>query len=461
MRYESYSASEIKWNPDRPSHWKCDKAKRFFSNPKVINRGNAEDNVLSLTLKGVIRNNKEKPIGLSPEDYSTYQVFQPNELVFKLIDLNNISTSRVGLVPETGIMSSAYIRFSPKIDLNVRYFYYQYFDWYKRNIFNGLGAGVRQTISGSELGTFEILVPPHDEQDQIVRYLDWQISKINKLIAAKKKKIALLEEQEKTIVNGAVLHGLHHSELADSGNKWVGFIPANWDVINLGKFCSFQNGISESGDFFTSGTPFVSYGDVYRHLELPAVVKGVAKATSQQQEVFSVREGDIFFTRTSENIEEIGMAAVCKNTIENAVFSGFIIRCRPRKHLVDIDFLKFYLQSIAVRNHFSSMMNIVIRASLGQNLLKQMPVVLPPMEEQKEIATYLEALHLKYTQIKDLYQSEINTLEEYKTKLISDVVTGQIDVRSIEIPEYEYVADSSDEEESEDDEKVTELEQDE
>ena len=85
--------------------------------------------------------------------------------------------------------------------------------------------------------------------------------------------------------------------MKDSGNQWVGDIPIDWNVIKLGRFCSFQNGISESGEFFTSGTPFVGYGDVYRHLELPETVRGVAQSNEQQQEAFSVRKGDIFFTR--------------------------------------------------------------------------------------------------------------------------------------------------------------------
>ena len=208
MKYAKYTKSEIPWNSDYPAHWKCDKAKRFFSSPKEINRGNVEDNVLSLTLRGVIKNSKEKPIGLSPDDYSTYQIFRPNDLVFKLIDLNNISTSRVGIVPETGIMSSAYIRFSPKCDMNIKYFYYQYFDWYKRNVFNGLGAGVRQTLSSGDLGVLSILVPPREEQDQIVRYLDWQVSRINQLIAAKKKEITSINEKLLTSANELVTRGI-------------------------------------------------------------------------------------------------------------------------------------------------------------------------------------------------------------------------------------------------------------
>ena len=184
------------------------------------------------------------------------------------------------------------------------------------------------------------------------------------------------------------MNGLHSSDLKYSGNKWIGCIPDNWKIIPLGKFCSFQNGISESGDFFTSGTPFVGYGDVYRHIELPIKVNGKAQANKKQQELFSVQKDDIFFTRTSENLEEIGMAAVCSHTIDKAVFSGFLIRCRQKEKYVIANYMKYYLQIPAVRNHFSSNVNIVIRASLSQNLLKTLPIVIPPENEQREIAGY-------------------------------------------------------------------------
>lgn len=443
-QYEEYQHTNIRWTPSIPSHWELMRGKAFFYNKKELNKGNICTNILSLTLKGVINNNGNRPIGLSPQDYSTYQIFDEGNLVFKLIDLENISTSRVGLVHEHGIMSSAYIRLISRYDCNMRYFYFQYYEQYLRNVYNGLGAGVRSTLNATDLLNLTIFVPPRPEQDQIVRFLDWKVSSINKLISVKRKQIKVLEEQEKKIISDSVLHGLKNSKLKDSGNRWLGDIPMEWNVIKLGRFCSFQNGISESGDFFTSGTPFVGYGDVYRHLELPETVSGVARSNEQQQEAFSVRKGDIFFTRTSENIEEVGMAAVCKHTIEKAVFSGFVIRCRPRMTIVDIDYMKYYLQIPAIRNHFSSMMNIVIRASLGQNLLKQMPVVIPPMAEQKEIATYLEVQHEKYVKLIKTLKKEIEVLNEFKTRLISDVVTGKIDVRNIEIPDYEYVANEAD-----------------
>lgn len=194
--YQNYISTGIRWNAEMPAHWDCDKAKRYFDNPKVINKDGKEKNVLSLTLKGVVRNDVDHPIGLAPADYATYQLFDKDELVFKLIDLENISTSRVGIVWEKGIMSSAYIRLKPRVSLNLRYFYYQYFDWYKRNIFNGLGAGVRQTLSAADLVNYQVVFPPIDEQDQIVRFLDWKTSEMNRVIHAKIRKSRGLRNSE-------------------------------------------------------------------------------------------------------------------------------------------------------------------------------------------------------------------------------------------------------------------------
>ena len=104
------------WVPEN-ANWEIAKGKRFFANVKIPNVNVIESNVLSLTLRGVVRNDMDKPEGLVPADYSTYQIFEKNDLVFKLIDLENIRTSCVGIVPERGIMSSAYIRLIPSKEI--------------------------------------------------------------------------------------------------------------------------------------------------------------------------------------------------------------------------------------------------------------------------------------------------------------------------------------------------------
>ena len=445
--YDNYTVYPSLWNRQFPSHWDILPMYAVAKEKTICNCVDLP--LLSVYLDvGVIpfSAKDEKRTNVTSKDLSKYQRVDSGDFV-----LNNQQAWRgsVGVSFHMGIVSPAYIVLAMNDLLNSRYANYLFrsrimVDQY---LINSKSVGsIQRNIYWPTLKRTQVIVPPRDEQDKIVRFLDWKVSNINQFISTKRKQIKVLQEQEKRIISDSVLHGLHNAPLWDSGNRWIGQIPASWDMIKLGKFCSFQNGISESGDFFTSGTPFVGYGDVYRHLELPETVSGVARSNEQQQKVFSVREGDIFFTRTSENIEEVGMAAVCKHTIDKAVFSGFVIRCRPRTAFIDTDYMKYYLQIPAIRNHFSSMMNIVIRASLGQNLLKQMPVVIPPMDEQRQIATYLDEQHTRYADLISTIQKEIDVLRDLKTRLISDTVTGKIDVRGIEIPEYEYVAKEADRE---------------
>ena len=432
------------WLYALPAHWDCKKIGSLFSErkTKVSDKDYAP---LSVAKIGVV---PQLETAVKTDAGDNRKLVCAGDFV---INSRSDRKGSCGVADRDGSVSLINIVLTPRNEWNGRYVHYLMRSQPFSEEYYRYGRGIVSdlwTTRFSEMKSILLTVPPREEQDQIVRFLDWKVSIINKLILTKRKQINILEEQEKRFISDVVLHGLHNLPLRDSGNRWVGDIPQNWNIIKLGKFCSFQNGISESGEFFTSGTPFVGYGDVYRHLELPETVRGVAQSNKQQQEVFSVHEGDIFFTRTSENIEEVGMAAVCKHTIEKAVFSGFVIRCRPRVTLVDIDYMKYYLQIPAIRNHFSSMMDIVIRASLGQNLLKQMPVVIPPMDEQKEIATYLDRQHSKYIVLIETIQEEIKALDELKTRLIADAVTGKIDVRDIEVPDFEYVqetGDSSDE----------------
>ena len=438
-RYSNYKQSSYDWLGRVPQHWDEKFLEQTASEKCVKNSRNTVKQVLSLSY-GEIKKKNNLNKGLIAQDLSTYQIVEPGDIIMRLTDLQNDHKSlRTGIVKNKGIITAAYLCLCPKI--NPEYLHYTLRAYDVKKVFYGMGGGVRQSIGFKDVRHMYVPVPPRAEQDQIVRFLDWKVSEINKLIGIKKNQINGYREYEKKVINDKVLYGLQEAPLRESGNHWVGKIPTNWKIIKLGKFCSFQNGISESGNFFTSGTPFVGYSDVYKHLELPKYVKGVAKANEQQQEIFSVRKGDIFFTRTSESIEEIGMAAVCKHTIKDAVFSGFLIRCRPRMPLINEAYMKYYLQIPAVRNHFSSMMNIVIRASLGQNLLKQMPVVVPPLKEQKEIAEFLDAMHERFLRLITTNEEEISMLEELRSTLISDVVTGKIDVRNIPVPAYEHVDD--------------------
>lgn len=200
-----YKAIDLPWLKEIPEHWELKRTKTLFFNPKELNVGLKCNNLLSLTMKGVVHNDMDNPMGLSPESYESYQIFHSGDLVFKLIDLQNIKTSRVGLVPEKGIMSSAYIRFIKRDrELCEKYYYYYYTDQYNKCIFNSLGDGVRSTLSANTLLSLYILFPPKDEQKEIVAYLDERIVKIDKAISAIQKRIDLMKEYKSSLISSVV-----------------------------------------------------------------------------------------------------------------------------------------------------------------------------------------------------------------------------------------------------------------
>jgi len=289
----------------------------------------------------------------------------------------------------------------------------------------------RQILGRDDFKGVQVALPPEDEQKSIADFLDRKTAQIDDLIAKKERMIELLKEEWTAIINQAVTKGLDpRVEMKDAGIEWLGKIPKYWGVKKLQYLGRFQNGISESAEYFGSGCPFISYGDVYSNMVLPSKVEGLAKSSKEERNRLSVEEGDVFFTRTSETIDEIGISSVCMKTIKDGVFSGFIIRFRSYAKALTKEFSKYYFRSIVTRKFFIKEMNIVTRASLAQDLLKKLPVLLPPISEQKEIFMYLEN---KFQQINaqiERGQKSIDLLREYRTALISEVVTGKIDVRN-------------------------------
>ncbi|CAA0260856.1 restriction endonuclease subunit S [Tenacibaculum maritimum] len=293
-----------------------------------------------------------------------------------------------------------------------------------------LTATINQLTSGT-LNNFYIAIPKSpEEQTQIAKYLNYKIAELDKLIDKKEQLINLLQEERTAMINQAVTKGLDLSvPTKDSGIEWLGEIPAHWEMKKLRYLGTNQNGISEGAEFFGKGFPFISYSDVFKNRVLPINVSGLANSNEKHWSNYSVEKGDVFFTRTSETIEDIGMSSVCKKTINKATFAGFLIRFRPHKGKLDIDFSRYYFSCFIPRVFFVKEMNLVTRASLSQDLLKRLPVLIPSIKEQFKIAQYLNKKTEEIDFTLNNISKQIKQLKEYKTALISEVVTGKIDVR--------------------------------
>ena len=431
--------SGIEWIGEIPDEWEVKPVKRYFSHVKRI-VGDDVDKYerLSLTMQGVLKRSKEDAEGLQPEKFNSYQILKQNELVFKLIDLENVNTSRVGISPFNGLVSPAYIILTNNKKDNT-FYYYWFLNMYYQEIFNKLGdGGVRSALNASDVLSLPMVYLNNETQQCIASYLDKKCSKVEETIQNQQQVIEKLKAYKQSLITEAVTGKVKiengkvcgkYENYKDSGVEYLGYIPSNWNIKRLRYIGKCQNGISKGGEFFGSGYPFVSYGDVYNNLVLPETVSGLIESTPEEQENYSVKSGDIFFTRTSETIEEVGFTSVCLKTIENATFAGFVIRVRPFTEELIPDYSKYYFSSDAHRRFFVKEMNLVTRASLSQDLLKRLPVLIPSKDEQKEIADYLDKKCTAIDTAIEQKQKLIEKLTEYKKSLIYEVVTGKRDIK--------------------------------
>ena len=194
--------SGIPWVGEIPNEWSVNRAKYCFVNTKEI-AGCRSDRYerLALTMNGVIKRSKDDSNGLQPEKFETYQILRPDELVFKLIDLQNVSTSRVGLSPYLGLVSPAYIILKSNKRVLPAFAEKYFLMLWKNQIFNALGdAGVRSNLNSKDLLELSIPLPPLDEQQEIADYLDNKCAEIEQIIADKKTQIETLDGYKKSLI---------------------------------------------------------------------------------------------------------------------------------------------------------------------------------------------------------------------------------------------------------------------
>lgn len=425
---EEMKDSGIEWIGNIPKNWAI---KPVYACLNEINQKNSPimtTNILSLTNKdGVIPYSERGNQGnKSKENFEDYKVVYPNTIVANSM---NILIGSVGLSKYEGCVSPVYYVYEAKSCADVRYMNYLFqmelFQQKLRQFANGI-LEIRLRVSSHDILHQKVAVPNYVEQQAIADYLDEKCSKIDEIIAEAKASIDEYKELKQSVIFEAVTKGLDKTaEVKDSGYDFIGCIPDKWEMCKVRHLGTAQNGISIGGDAFGSGYPFVSYGDVYKNYSLPKTVDKLVQSSEEDRKRYSVEKGDWFFTRTSETIDEVGFSCVCEETIPDAVFAGFLIRVRPFNNRIYTGFAKYYFRSKHLRAFFVKEMNLVTRASLSQGLLKDTPVVVPPYDEQIEIANYLEDRCATIDGIIKDKESLITDLEAYKKSLIYEVVTGK------------------------------------
>lgn len=422
--------SGVEWIGEIPEDWEIHRVKHSFTrkNEKAMQE---DPIILSLARAGVKVRDVSNNEGQVAESYYNYNLVAVDDLLINPMDLYSGANCSISKV--TGVISPAYINLRCKENSCPSFYDYYFKLQYWMMAFFAYGKGVsyenRWTLSVETLMNYPIVSLPYTEQCVRADYLDNRCAKIDAIIAREQAVIEKLKAYKLSVITEAVTKGLNPDvPMKDSGIEFVGNVPEHWSILQLRYVGYCQNGISKGGEFFGSGLPFVNYSDVYKNYELPKIGSGLIESTGSERDIYSVQKGDIFFTRTSETIEEVGLTSVCMNTMENATFAGFLIRVRPKQGVIEPKFSKYYFRSEHHRRFIVKEMNLVTRASLGQELLKRLPVLLPPINEQKSIAAYLENKCNGIDSAINKKQAVIDKLTEYKKSLIYEVVTGKKEV---------------------------------
>ena len=418
------------------SRWEIKRLALIYSENKQKNGDFSEQTALQFRF-GEIVPKRQLALDLDLiETYRKYTIVQPGDLMLNGLNLNyDFVTQRVALVRKNGIITSAYISLRPRDGINTGYYCYLLKTLDSKKMFNGMGTGIRLTLSYNELRNMMLPVPPREEQDQIVRYLDWQVSKINKLISARKKQIVLLKEQKQAVINEAVTKGLDPAvPMKDSGVEWIGEIPAEWSLVPLYSIAKVISMTNKEDEELLS--VYLDEGVIPFSQKEEKRTNPTSKDLSKYQ---YVRYGNLVL-----NNQQAWRGSVGVSKFEGIVSPAYIILELSKCLNTDYANLLFRGKNMVYQYGLASKGVGSIQRNLYWPHLKRAFVLLPPLPIQKEIVRYIVKRCAKIDALISNIHSEIALLVEYRTRLISDVVTGQIDVRDIEVPEFEYIADDVD-----------------
>ena len=223
--------------------------------------------LLSLTKQGVIPRNMESPEGKFPATFDTYQVIEPGDLIFCLFDIDETPRA-VGLSTLNGMITGAYTRFICSSEITRRFLYLLYLAQDNGKLLKPLYSGLRKVITKPTFLSARVALPPLPEQTAIVRYLDHVDRRILRYVSAKRKLIAVLEEEKQAVINQAVTRGLDPNvRLKPSGVEWLGEVPEHWEVRRLGQISGIRRGKfthrpRNDPSLYDGPYPFIQTGDV-------------------------------------------------------------------------------------------------------------------------------------------------------------------------------------------------------
>lgn len=412
--------SGISWVGEIPKEWTIMPLYCFYSERKNKNIFGAENNLLSLSYGKVIRKDINTSEGLLPSNYNGYNIVEAGDIIIRPTDLQNDKRSlRTGLSKERGIITSAYIALKPKNGINSRFYHYLLHTYDILKVFYNMGNGVRQGLNYDEFAKLMVYSPSDIEQQRIAEFLDRECGKIDGLKADIQAQIDTLEQYKRSVITEAVTHGLNPSApMKDSGIPWVGEIPAKWAVLPI--YCVYGERKRKNVFGTEQNLLSLSYGKVIRK----DINTNGGLLPSNYNGYNIIEKNDIIIRPTDLQNDRTSLRTGLVK--EHGIITSAYIALKP-KNRVSSKFYHYLLHSYDVKKVFYNMGNGV-RQGLNYGEFAKLMVYYPPLDEQQEIADYLDNKCAEIEQIIADKKTQIETLDGYKKSLIYEYVTGKKEV---------------------------------
>ena len=444
-RYPEYKESGVEWISEIPRHWRWSRLKfhltensgGIWRDADEFGKGTHVLRSTEITIEGHWDLQRLMKRKLSKEETDRF-LLKEDDLVITKSSGSQDHIGKTGLVDEKiesmNVCYSNFVqRIRPKNHISSKFLHYFMNCSLAREQYKYQSEATTGLVNLSAKSIDELLIslPPIQEQIQIANFLDRKTKHIDKLIRIKERRIALLQEQRTALINQVVTKGLDPNvEMKSSGVEWIGEIPAHWKVNRL-KYVAKIRPSNVDKHLYPDEIQvrLCNYTDVYYndYITVDTVLK---KGSCKESEFakFVLRKGDVIITKDSETPDDIGVPTFVKDDLDNIVCGYHLTMIRPYACLGE--FIFRCIQSDRTRRYFELESNGITRYGLGKPSIENLPLPIPTAPEQRQIADFLNNKTQQIDELITTEQRRIELLKEYRRSLISEAVTGKIDVRN-------------------------------
>lgn len=426
--------SGVEWLGKIPNHWRIRRIKNLFELRNEKNYEALEDvNLISLyTDKGVVQHSDlTETTGNKAVTADGYKIVKEDDIVVNII---LCWMGAVGRSAYNGVTSPAYDVYKPLHDTNSKYYHYLF----RTSQFNGecyrYGRGImlmRWRTYSTEFRAISVPLPPKDEQERIVEFLDKKLDDVDRLIGNVQTQIEKLKAYKQSLITEVVTKGLDSTvPMKNSGVEWIGEIPEKWSVVPLKSKFSFGKGLPiTKDDLAEEGIPVISYGQIHAKWNTGVtthenLLRYVNESYLESNSSALVKKGDLIMADTSEDRDGCGNCAYID--IDETVFAGYHTIILNALNSENNKYFAYLFLTDNWRSQIRKAVSGVKLFSISRRILGCVSVLVPNNAEN--IVNYLDAKCAYIDRLIAIKQAKIEKLEQYKRSLIYEYVTGKKEV---------------------------------